>query len=161
MNRIFKQQGFTLIELVCVIALLGFLSVSAFIAWPGTSINLGAEAQQVANDLRYTQSLSMTKDQRYRFVITSTTTYQITDGSGTAMLNARGSTTTTLNTGLSFGTLTNLPNSLVAFNGNGIPYTTTGSPGTALASTASIPITGGSITKTISISPLTGSILVQ
>jgi type II secretory pathway pseudopilin PulG len=161
MTRMVAESGFTLIELVSIIVILSILSVTAFFAWPGTSINLGAEAQQVANDLRYTQALAMTKGQRYRFVITSSTTYQIANSSGTAILNARGTTSTTLFTGLSFGTLTNLPNSLVVFNGNGIPYTTTGSPGTALAATASIPITGGSSTKTITITPSTGRILVQ
>jgi len=155
------QKGFTLIELICVIILLGILSVGAYLQWPGSSINSGAQAQQVANDMRYTQALSMTKGKRYSFVITSSTTYQIQNSSGTAIITAMGGTTTTLNTGLSFGTLSNLPNNLVTFDGNGIPYSTTGTPGTVLSATASIPITGGSITQTITITPMTGRILVQ
>jgi len=153
-----KQKGFTLIELVCVIILLGVLSATVFINWPGVTINLGAQAYQLADDLRYTQALSMTKDQRYALVITSSTTYQITNGSGTAILNAFGSTTTTLQHGISFGTLTNLPNNLVAFNSKGIPYITTGSPGTALAAVATIPLNGGSSTMTVSIAPQTGNV---
>lgn len=161
MQSMLKQKGFTLIELICVIIVLGVLSVNAFIQWPGTAINSGAEAQQVANDIRYTQSLSMSKGNRYSFVIVSSTTYQIRNSSGTAVTNTMGGTTTTLNTGLSFGTLTNLPDSLVAFDGNGNPYSTTGSPGTALTSTASIPISGGGITRTITIAPSTGRVLVS
>lgn len=155
------QPGFTLIELVCTIVLLGILSISAFMIWPGTTINIGAEAQQVADDIRYTQSLSMTQGERYRFVITSSTTYQIVNSNGTAVLNAVGSSTTTLNNQLSFGALSNLPNQLIAFDGNGNPYVTTGSPGSALLVTARIPINGEGATKTITIAPQTGSVLLQ
>lgn len=159
MNHFYQQQGFTLIELTCIIIILGLLSVSIFISWPGTQINVVAQAQQVANDLRYTQSLSMTKNQRYRLVIASSTTYQIVNGSGSAILSPLGSTTTTLNRGLSFGSLINLPNSLVAFSSDGTPQTNTS--GTNLSSTASIPITGGGNTATITIAPQTGRVTVQ
>ncbi|HSW70883.1 MAG TPA: GspH/FimT family pseudopilin, partial [Gammaproteobacteria bacterium] len=147
--------------LVCVIVLLAILSVSAFLSWPGTSIHIGAEANQVANDLRYTQALAMAKGQRFYLQLSSTTTYRIVSNSGISVVNAMGGTTTTLMNGLSFGTLSNLPNSLLAFDSNGTPYIDTASPGTALAATASIPIVGGGKTATISITPVTGRVVVQ
>lgn len=159
MNGIHEQQGFTLIELVCVIIILSILNVGIFISWPRTQINVGAQAQQIANDIRFTQSLSMTKGQEYRWVITSSNTYQILNSSGAAVLNPMGSTTTTLNNDLSFGTLTNLPQSMLVFNEDGTPYTDTS--GTALSTTASIPITGGGNTATISVTPQTGRVVVQ
>jgi prepilin-type N-terminal cleavage/methylation domain-containing protein len=155
------ESGFTLIELVLVIVIMSFLSVGVYIAWPGSTINLKGQADQIASDIRYAQALSMTKGERYRWVKTSSTTYQITNSSGTAILLAGGSTTVTLNSGMAFGSFTDLPNNLVVFGGNGTPYTDTGSPGTALASTAIIPITAGSETKNISISPETGRVIVS
>ena len=155
-----KTQGFSLIEVIMVIAVISILAVIPFFSLPSASINLDGQAQQLANDIRYTQSLSMTKAQRYRLVI-GAGSYQILNTAGTAVQFASGNTTVTLNSGISFGTLTNLPNSLIAFDGNGIPYTTTGTPGTALAANATIPLQQSGSTKTVVITPLTGKVTVQ
>ncbi len=154
-------RGFTLIEFVIVIILMGIIGGAVTLIWPKSNINLGAQARQLASDLRYAQALSMSKDQRYRVVKLSSTTYQIQDSTGTAITLPVGGTTVTLNSDITFGTLTNLPNSLVVFGGSGIPYSDTAIPGTALASTATIPLTNGTFTQTISISPQTGRIIVQ
>jgi prepilin-type N-terminal cleavage/methylation domain-containing protein len=155
-------KGFTLIELIIVIVVVSILAIIPFLNWPSSSISLDGQAQQLANDIRYAQSLSMTKAQRYRLVITTgSSSYQILNTAGTAVRFASGNTTVTLNSGISFGTLSNLPNSLIAFDGNGIPYTTTGSPGTALAANASIPLQSSGNTKTVVITPLTGKVNVQ
>ena len=155
-----NQQGFTLIELIITLIIMSLLAVSAYIAWP-TAINLPAEAFHIVSDIRYTETLSMTKNQRYRFVKISTTTYQILNSSGTPVTFPSGSTTMTLNSGITFGTFTNLPNNLIAFDGKGTPYIDTGSPGTALATTATIPLTASGQTKTISISPETGRLSIS
>ncbi len=161
MRVLSKQAGFTLFELIIVIILMAILSLGVYLKWPGSSINLAAEAQQIANDIRYAQSLAMTNGQRYRFVKTSANTYQIVNNAGTAIKLALGNTTMTLNSGISFGTLSNLPNSLIAFDGLGIPYTDTATPGTALSATATIALTASGDTVTISIAPETGRVLVQ
>jgi len=159
-NRIHRHQnGFTMLELVIIIIIIGILSISANTRWGSTSISTDGQAEQIANDIRYAQALAMTRNDRYRFVRVSATTYQILNSAGTAVALADG-TTTTLGTGLSFGTLSNLPNNLVAFDGEGAPYTTTGTPGTALAATASIPVTSGGNTSTITITPQTGRVTV-
>jgi prepilin-type N-terminal cleavage/methylation domain-containing protein len=156
------SQGFTLIELVMVILIAGILAVVAFFQWPGYNLNLGAKALQLQSDVRYTQALSMNSDQRYYLSInTSTNSYQILNASGTAIVLESGGTTATLGAGIAFGLLTNLPNKLIQFNGSGIPYTTTSLPGTQLASTATIPMTTGSFTQTISITPLTGMVSIS
>lgn len=157
-----KIQGFSLIELIMVIIVISILAVVPFISMPGPGLNLDAQGQKLANDIRYAQSFSMTKGQRYRLVITTgTSSYQILNTAGTAVRFASGNTTTTLNSGISFGTLTNLPNSLIAFDGEGIPYTTTGSPGTALAANATIPLQSSSSTTNVIITPITGTVTVQ
>lgn len=155
------QDGFTLIELIAVILIISILSAVAMMNWQAGIIDLGGEAKQLAGDIRYTQSLAMTKGQRYYLIKQSATTYQIMNAAGTAITLETGSTTMTLNNGITFGTLTNLPNNLIAFDGRGTPYTTSSSPGTALAATATIPLVSGSSTKTISILPQTGSVTVS
>lgn len=155
------QHGFTLIELILVIIITSILAVGVYISWPAVTIDLEAQAQQIANDIRYAQMLSMSKGERYRFVRISSTSYQITNGSGSAILLPTGSTAATLYTGITFDAFTQLPNNLIAFDGKGIPYVDTGSPGTALSSTATIPITSNGETRTISITPNTGYASLQ
>jgi len=156
-----RCKGFTLIELVIVIIVLGILSKGVYMQWTAGTINLGAQADQLAGDIRYTQSLSMSKNQRYRLVKISSTSYQITNSAGTAIIYPNGQNTITLKNGITFGSFTNLPNSLIAFDSNGIPYSDTTSPGTALSSTASMTLTASSETKTISIAPTTGQVSIQ
>ena len=68
---------------------------------------------------------------------------------------ATGGTTQTLSSGLSFASLTNLPNNLIFFDTDGTPYVNAAGT-TALTSTAVIPITSGSSTANIQILPQTG-----
>jgi prepilin-type N-terminal cleavage/methylation domain-containing protein len=155
-----RSQGFTFVEMIMVMVIISILAVSLMLNTPSSGINLGAQVNQVLNDIRYTQALSMTRNQRFRFVITGST-YQILNAAGTAIILARGNTTATLGTGITFGTLTNLPSSLVNFDGYGTPYTTAASPGTALATAATIPLKAGTLTMTIGITPLTGRAAIQ
>jgi len=155
-----KENGFTILEIVIVIIIVGILSVFASSRWGSTSLSTDGQGEQIANDIRYAQALAMTRNDRYRFVRTSATTYQVLNSAGTA-ISLAGGTTTTLGTGISFGAFTNLPSNLVAFDGKGAPYTTTGSPGTALAATGSIPVTSGGNTSTVTITPQTGRVTVQ
>lgn len=153
-----RHQGFTLIELIIVIIVMAALGTGVFINWTGTTMTLDGQLQTLANDIRYAQSLSMSKGERYRLVKTSSTTYQITNSSGTPIAIIPGSNSATLATGITFGTFTNLPNDLIAFDGKGTPYIDTGSPGTALAATATIPLVTSSETRTLSITPQTGRV---
>lgn len=158
---ILSRQGFTLIELIFVVLVIGIIGVMVLPTWTSTSFNLEHEARRVLDDVRYAQALSITSGQRYRWVKVSSTTYQLTNEAGTAVLLPSGSNQLILTSGVTIGTLTNLPNSLIAFNSQGIPYTDSSYPGTALSSAASIPITAGSQTRTIQISPQTGYGILQ
>lgn len=158
MNTQWKSasRGFTVLELVLVILIVGIIAVTVTPTNTQVPMRLAYEARRVLNDIRYTQALSMASGQRYRWVRTSSTAYQITNEAGVALILPSGSSTMTLSNGVSFGTLANLPNDLVAFDSRGTPYTTSSLPGTALGSTASIPVTNGSQTFTVSITPTTG-----
>lgn len=161
MSAFNRFEAFTLIEFTIVLIIVSILSVFVFSSWQGDTISLEGQAQQIANDLRYTQALAMTRGERFRWVRISTNTYQIQNNAGTAVMLARGSGTVTLMGGITFGSFTNLPNNLVAFDGLGVPYTDTSSPGTALSSAASISITLSGQTKSIVVTPETGRVVVQ
>lgn len=153
---IINTQGFTLVEFILVILLMSIISIAILPQWTATTLNVEFEARRILNDIRYTQALSMATGQRYRWVRTSATTYQIINSAGTALILPSGSTQATLTSNVSFGAFTNLPNNLIAFDSTGTPYTDTGSPGTPLAATAIIPAVIGSNTRSIQVTPSTG-----
>lgn len=166
-----KQTGFTIIELVVVILLTTILAGFALSRWSG-GVNPNAQAQQIADQIRFAQALAMTHNQVYlvNFITSSPNGYNLSTGSTATpastvlpdIVTSSGANTP-LSTGITYGTLTNLPNNLIAFDSFGIPYTntagsTTLAPGGA---DATIPIIGGGITRTIHISPTTGYVTVQ
>jgi prepilin-type N-terminal cleavage/methylation domain-containing protein len=155
-----KTHGFTLIEMIFVILIIGVLAVLPIYNWPGTDINLDAQAKLLANDLRYTQSLAMSKSERYSLVGISSTAYQIQNSAGTPITLPSGSTTETFNAGLTISGQANLPDGLVSFDGKGTPYLDTTVPGSPLVAgtTYTISITGGGLTKSVGISPITGRV---
>lgn len=62
-----KARGFTLIELVMVLVLIGILAVFAAPRLGNiTSIKSGAFTEKLRADIRYAQNLAMTQNQRYR-----------------------------------------------------------------------------------------------
>jgi prepilin-type N-terminal cleavage/methylation domain-containing protein len=160
-------HGFTLVELVLVILIISILSVIVAVQWPGLSVSIGGQAEQIASDLRYTQTLSMSRDQRYCFLISGNTYRIIASSTSGATTLAFGNTTVTLGTGLAFGTIT--PASMFVFDGQGAPYssssgsctTANAAAATALTSAGSIIISGGGQTRTISITAETGRVSIQ
>lgn len=148
-----RTSGYTLIELISVIMIISIVAVYLIFTWPGAEINLDAQTQQVANDIRYAQALSMTSGLSYKFIILTNTTYQIQQTiAGTPITMAQGNTTVTLNSGITFGSYST---SAIEFDGKGQPYNSTG---TILAANATIPLTAGGQTETVTVTPITGSV---
>lgn len=164
-----KKRGFTLIELVVVILVLSILAVMVSMQWPSNQLNFSAQAEQLAADLRYTQTLSMTKGQRYCLVLSGSSYQIVNSATSAAVMLGAGKTTVSLGAGISFGTLIPAGLAMVVFDGIGGPYssssttcTTANATGaTALVAAANIPIVAGGETKTVIISPETGSIAIQ
>ncbi len=149
--------GFSLIELVLVIVLAGILAVAAMDRLPGAGLSLGAQADQVASDVRTVQSLELTRGASYCLNVTSGG-YEITDqGCATAIVNpASGETNTTFGPGITAST--NFANGYVAFFGPGVPYDSQTAP---LTAPATITLSDGSASRTISIAPQTGYVSIQ
>ena len=151
-----RAQGFTLVELVSVLLLVAILSVVAIDQWQGSGINLSAQADQLVNDIRYTQFLAMNRGQRYRINFAADH-YWITDAGGTVTypFPVNGASQVTLNSGITLSTT----NSFLVFDGNGAPYITATSPGTALSSNAVITLSADGMTSTLTVSPETGYVV--
>src|SRR4030065_668057 len=71
--RVSREYGFTLIEMVVVLILIGILAVT-FVERSSSkgALTFAAQAQQLASDIRYVQTLSMTRGERYCLNLTST-----------------------------------------------------------------------------------------
>ena len=147
------DAGFTFIELVITILVLAILATTIRSMWPSKAINLNAQARALVADIRYTQNLAATSGLRYSLTITSSNTYKIMDVNGGNIKNY------TLGSGITFSSWTNLPNSLIAFDGQGTPYSNTSIPGTPLATNATITLTStdGS-NKTVTVIQITGQV---
>src|SRR3989344_9560466 len=74
-------NGFTLVELVAIIILVALLAFTAIPRLPGPSLGVDSQAEQLAAEIRYTQSLSMTRGDRFLVNLTAAG-YQITDSGG-------------------------------------------------------------------------------
>lgn len=155
-----KEAGFNLIELVVILIILGILAASLLPRSTDRSISVGAQADQLAGDIRYVQSLAMTQGQRYRINLTATTYAFFAVSGGVAVPHpATGSTVPIqLASGITITIPpTSLPSSLVAFDGRGIPYTDAAAT-TQLAANAVITLSGSGGSNTVTISPQTGKV---
>lgn len=164
-----SPKGFTIIELLVIIIVISVIAAFVSFKYPGTSLTLPQQTQRMGNDLLYTQTLSMTQGNRYCLVMNGNTYQIINSATNTALSLALGNTTVTLASGLSFGTILPANTAMIVFNGQGTPYysaatscsAANAAAATQLVTTGSIPITNGSITSTVFITPYTGSVLVQ
>lgn len=142
-------RGFTLVELIIVIVILGILSVYAMTRDSDSAeLTLPSQAQRLASDLRYTQSLAFTSGKRMLFKINSSTTYAVcrtTDGTNCSAGNdisvdlQQGVTVSPAPATLSFNTLGE-PN-------QGATYTVLGPGGSTVS------VTVAALTGLVSVAP--------
>jgi prepilin-type N-terminal cleavage/methylation domain-containing protein len=151
------QNGFTLLELIMVMLITSIMIVMG-ISFSGHTINIHAQAIQLAQDIRYIQQESMAKNIRYRINFSSTD-YNFTDQTGTTYLNFPGSIihSISLPTGMTLST-NNIPNNYLVFDGRGTPYTDSATPGTPLGTSATLTLTFDGNTKTLTVLTNTGSV---
>jgi type II secretory pathway pseudopilin PulG len=160
-DRVISDEGFTLVELIVMLLVIAVIAVIAAPKMSSDPISVATEAEQLAADIRYVQTLAMTQAQRYRINFTATGyTFTLADAGATAVIHPLTGSTAPIN--LNSGTTIGLPptgllNSLVAFDGRGVPYTDSLAT-TALAATATIVLSRGTASQAITISPETGKV---
>jgi len=163
MENQLRSHGFTLVELIVVMVVMGILAAVFIPRSNNPAIIVSTQAEQLAADIRYLQSLAMTQGwngtvpRHYRINFTPTTYYFADDFGGVA--HPSGTTAAIAYAGGVSSTLSNLPNNLVSFDGLGAPHTDIG-VSTSLAATATISLTSGGTTLLVCIYQETGMVRV-
>lgn len=148
--------GFTLIELVVVLLLLGIVAATIGVRMSDSGTNLGAAADQLASDLRTVQSLAQTRAQRH-CVSLAATSYTITANNCVTVISLPSSANPVL---LSSAITQTSTNALLVFNSLGRPYTDVAAT-TPLAAEAIITLSAGADSMTVRVTPETGRVRVQ
>jgi MSHA pilin protein MshC len=163
------NRGFTLVELIVLMLVLGIISVIALPRLSQNTVELSGQAEQVASDIRRAQSMSMTRaaalGAQGRYCIFFTTTgyqYRSNGNSYAAPCTvavahpATGSAAAVVLGGSTAVSTANLTGGYVEFDSKGQP-TSFAAP----ASNATITLTATGGPRTVVISPVTGKVSVQ
>jgi len=146
-----RIKGFTLLELVIVLVILGTVSALAIPRFAPSDNTVAAQADRLARDLRHAQSLALSQGRTLDFVVQSATTYRVSFG---------GSTITNPATQQPFQvTLDNnvtLTGTDTGFDSLGRPV----SAGVLLGTARVFTLSGSSRAATVALSPVTGFVTV-
>lgn len=170
MENQLRSPGFTLVELIVVMVVLGILAAVFIPRSNNPAIILSTQAEQFAADIRYVQSLAMTQGwsgvsptaaRRYRINYTATG-YNFTDTSGVAVAHPSGTPGSIAFAGgvsVSPFPAPILLSNVIAFDGRGTPYVDSNAS-SPLAAMATISMVSGGSTRAIQIFPGTGMVRV-
>lgn len=163
-------------EFVVTLIVIGILAAALYSAWPGKQVNANLVAHQVATDIRYVQTLALSRDRNYMITFTNNTTpntyvmSRFTSGSPVDITHPFTNTTTvSLPVGITLSLPaagnnaqvdSGLPNNLINFNSEGEPYVD--QAGTVpLAGMAQIGVSSDGKTFNVCLHPNTGLVEVQ
>ncbi len=159
--------GFTFVELIVALLVVAVIAALAVSKMNRDPIVLSTQAEQLAGDIRYVQSLAMTRvaaaapQARYRINFTASN-YTFTKADGTAVPHPlTGSVAaTSLSSNVTMAMTANLPSSLVGFDEKGTPYTDAAVSTTLNTNKAVITLTLNALNRTVEIYPDTGLVRV-
>lgn len=158
-HRISRFRGMTLIEIVTILIIISIIGIIITLEDPEVNISLRGQAEEMAVAIRYTQMLSMTRGERFRINFFASS-YTITNLIGSTTINhpATNAASTSFPPHITLTVNAAITSSFIAFDGKGVPYVTSTTPGTELASTGIITLTSGAETQTINVNPETGRV---
>lgn len=152
------SRGFTVMELAIMIVVLLVFFMAAIPKMSNKVATANGQAQKLASDIRTLRFMAQTKNTRYRINF-SGTQYTTTSQDGVTSILLPNATSNTnvvpLDAGMSLST-TNIPSGFLVFDSVGRPYTDAATPGALLAVDATVTITYGSDTATLTIHKNTG-----
>ena len=147
-----NQHGFTLVELVMVIVIIGILAAMAVPRMSLTDSSVHAQAAQIARDIRHVQMLAMTRGETLTFQSLGGS-YRCTDSTSAIITDPATQQPFTLA----------LDNSVTATAGS-ISFDSLGRPvsaGTLVTTAIAITVSGDAQSAVLSVSPVTGFVTVS
>jgi len=151
--RTFRQQGFTLIELVIVLMLLGIMSAIALPRWAPADTTVSAQANRLARDLRHVQSMAMQQGRTLTLDIQTAATYRAADSGSITVTDPATQQPFTI-----------AMDNNVTVSGIDTDFDSLGRPvasSTLLATPRIFTVTGNTTVATVTVSPVTGFIVVS
>ena len=165
------RGGFTLVELVILMTIITVMAVFAAekVQYAIQTSKLSAAAAKVASDIRYAQQLARTRNGWYgvSFAVSPTNQYTVysTDGAtDTAVTDPVNPAQTLVNNiatgfgGVAISAVNIAGGNKVEFNPTGAPYND--KTGTLLAANGTVTLAFGGATRTVTITPNTGRVVV-
>ncbi|TCK16875.1 prepilin-type N-terminal cleavage/methylation domain-containing protein [Thiogranum longum] len=143
-------RGFTLVELVAVLLILGVTSSAIMLRWAPGDQSLPAQADLLARNLRHTQAMALSRGVALTLDVQSPTTYAITDGAATIRDSAGALQDFVLDNGVTLSV------SDLKFDSLGRPL----SGASLMSTTRSWTLSGESSIATVLVQPLTGHVTV-
>jgi len=147
-----KHNGFTLIELVIVLVIIGSVAVIALPRWAPSDTTVGAQADRLARDLRHIQAMAMSQARTLTVDIQPTTAYRVIDGASMTVTDPATQQPFQV-------TLDNN----VTVSGTDTGFDSLGRPvagGSLLAAARVFTVSGNTRSATVTVSPVTGFISV-
>ena len=143
-----KQNGFTLIELISVITILGVISATALPKFNTTDLSVTLAANVVKSDIKFAQELAMAREDETSVGIIFTngaTSYTLVDPKGAVTPNGNG--------------VRSLPNGVTISSNATISFNQQGQ--LASGSDSSIALSGGGKTATLLVTLYTGKVTIS
>ena len=157
-----RVTGFTYIELLVTMVIMGLISIAVLPRAPGLGVEAGPEVEQLAADLRYVQMRSMNDGARFCLSVSANSYSLSTAASGcTVPLVSAGGIMSPVTLRDAQLVTSGLPGTVIVFDGMGTPYGSAAPSAVALTSAIVFTLTVAGVTRSVTVSPVTGMVVAS